>query len=152
MTKPEMAPLERLAIVQACTELVARFAHAIDARDNDALASMFVADGVFCRPTAPDDAVRGRETIRARFAARPAGKLTRHLCLNTVVTVLNAEEAQAVSYILLYTGDHPEGASLPIKADAKQLLGAFHDRMVRDSDGVWKFRERRGSLSMTIGG
>ena len=145
-------PLHRMLIVQACTELIHRFAERNDARDADALADMFVEDGVFARPTLPDQPIRGRETIRAQFRARPPGKMTRHVCVNTIVNVLSADEASARSYILLFTADLPEGAVPPVKADAKQLLGAFDDAFVRDDDGAWKFRHRQGSLAMTIGG
>jgi uncharacterized protein (TIGR02246 family) len=147
-----ISPLEHLLIVQACTALIHRFADRNDARDANALADMFVEDGVFARPTAPDKPVTGREAIRAQFAARPPGKLTRHICSNTIVTVVSASEATAVSTILLYTATLSEGAVLPVKADAKQLLGAYEDRIVRDNDGAWKFKERRGSLAMNVGG
>jgi ADP-ribose pyrophosphatase YjhB (NUDIX family) len=78
--------------------------------------------------------------------------MTRHICVNTVVTVASASEASAHSYILLYTADYPEGALPPVKADAKQLLGAFDDKFALDSDGKWKFKHRQGSLAMMIGG
>lgn len=148
----DIDPLQRMLIVQACTELINRFAERNDARDANALADMFVEDGVFARPTMPDQPVRGRETIRERFHARPPGTLTRHVCTNTVVTVLSATEAKAHSYILLFTAPVAEGAVLPVKADAKQLLGAFDDSFVRESDGTWKFKHRQGSLAMTING
>ena len=126
----DIDPLQRMLIVQACTDLIGRFAERNDARDADAIADMFVEDGVFARPTMPDKPIRGRETIRAQFHARPPGKMTRHICVNTVVTVTSASEASAHSYILLYTADFPEGAVPPVKADAKQLLGAFDDTFV----------------------
>jgi ketosteroid isomerase-like protein len=148
----EIDPLPRMLIVQACTDLIHRFAERNDARDADALADMFVEDGVFARPTMPDKPMRGRETIRAQFHARPPGKMTRHICVNTVVTVSSASEASACSYMLLCTADFPEGATLPVKADTKQLLGAFDDKFALDSDGTWKFKHRQGSLAMTIGG
>ncbi len=97
--------LERLLIVQACTDLINRFAERNDARDADALADMFAEEGVFARPTMPDKPMRGRETIRAAFKARPPGKMTRHVVSNTVVTVLSATEAKAHSYLVLYTRD-----------------------------------------------
>lgn len=152
MASQSVDALERLLIVQDCTALIARFAERNDARDADALAEMFVEDGVFARPTAPDKPVRGREAIREQFRARPAGRMTRHLCANTVVTVESATQASAHSYVLLFTAAHGEGAPLPVQADGKQLLGAFRDLMVRDGDGVWKFKERLGSLAMAIGG
>jgi ketosteroid isomerase-like protein len=144
--------LEKLLIVQACTDLIHRFADRIDARDADALAEMFVEDGIFARPTAPDQPIQGRETLRAQFAARPAGKLTRHICTNTIVNVVSPSEATARSLILLYTATLADGVKLPVQADGKQLIGAYDDRIVRDSDGMWKFKERRGSLAVNVGG
>jgi hypothetical protein len=148
----EMSALERLTITQDCIDLIYRFAKNNDDRDADALAEMFVGDGVFCRPTLPDQPYVGREAIRAGFRAKPATVLTRHIVCNPVVTVLNASEARADSYILLYTATIEPDAQLPVPANAKQLLGAFEDRIVRDADGAWKFKERRGSLALTIGG
>ena len=144
-----VTPLEHLTIVQECTALIARFAERTDARDSDALADMFVEDGVFRRPTAPDQPIQGREAIRAGFAARPANKMTRHIVTNTVVTVVDDNEATAVSYLILYMATVAEGGGLP-KADAKQLIGAFHDTIVRDAFLTWKFKERRGSLAMSV--
>jgi len=100
------------------------------------------------RPASFPDAGRSASAC----AARPPGTLTRHDCTNTVVTVLSATEAKAHSYILLFTAPVAEGAVPPVKADTKQLLGAFDDTFVRDSDGSWKFKNRQGSLAMTIGG
>ena len=150
MTSEDISPLDRLVIVKECESLIARFAERNDARDADALAAMFVEDGSFARPTAPDKPIRGREAIREQFRARPAGKMTRHICANTVVDIVSKTEASAVSYILLFTATLADGAALPVKADAKQLLGAYRDRIVRDTDGVWKFKERVGSLAMSI--
>jgi hypothetical protein len=152
MTSGELSTLERVAVTQECIALIFRFAHKNDARDADALAEMFVSDGIFRRPSAPGDPVRGREAIRQSFRNRPANKLTRHIVINPIVTMLNAREARAESYILLYTATISEGAKPPVAADAKQLLGAFDGLIVLDSDGVWKFKERGGSLAMTIGG
>ena len=145
-----LAPLERMLIVQQCTQLIARFAERNDARDADALAAMFVDDGIFVRPTAPDAPVKGREAIREQFRARPANKLTRHVVANIIVTVTSATEAAAQSTILLFTATLAEGAKLPVKADARQLVGAYDDILVRDADGVWKFKERRGSLAIIV--
>lgn len=144
--------VEHLAIVQACTDLLHRFALKNDARDADALAEMFVEDGVFRRPTMPDQPYVGREAIRAGFRAKPASVLTHHIISNIVVTVVGPAEARVESYIQLYTAKVAEGAKLPVPADAKALLGAFADVVVRDADGEWRFKDRRGSLAIAIGG
>jgi len=148
----ELSALERLAITQDCIALLFRFAKLNDDREADALAELFVADGVFRRPTLPDQPYEGREAIRAGFRAKPASVLTRHVICNPVITVLSANEARADSYILLYTAAVEPGAKLPVPANPKQLLGAFEDVIVRDGDGAWKFKTRNGSLAMTIGG
>jgi ketosteroid isomerase-like protein len=150
MTHEDISPLDRLLIIKECESLIVRFAERNDARDADALAQMFVEDGSFARPTAPDRPIRGREAIREQFRARPANKMTRHICANTVVEVVDRTEATAVSYILLFTATLEDGATLPVKADARKLLGAYRDLIVRDTDGIWKFRERVGSLAMSI--
>ncbi len=147
----EISAIERLIITQDCLELICRFARKNDDRDADALAEMFVADGVFRRPSLPDEPYRGREAIRAGFRARPANKLTRHVVCNPTVTVVSATEVRAESYILLYTATVEDGAKFPVPADARQLLGAFDDLIVRDADGAWKFKARNGSLAITIG-
>ena len=146
----ELTALEKLVVVQECTQLISRFAERNDARDHDAVADMFVEDGVFVRPSKPDQPYVGRETIREGFRARPANLATRHLIVNIVVTPVSATEARARSYTLLYTAPVPE-SGLP-RADAKQLIGLSDDRLVRDRDGEWKFVERIGSLVMSAGG
>lgn len=149
MTHSDLSAQETALIVQACVQLIARFAQATDGADAETLAGMFVEEGVFIRPTKPDEPYVGRETIRQGFLARPAGLVMRHLVTNTVVDAVSATEARARSYLLLYTAPATE-SGLP-KANAKQMLGAFEDHIVRDTDGAWRFRERRGSLAMTIG-
>ncbi len=149
MTGSEISPLERVVIVQACTDLIMRFAERSDARDADALAAMFTEDGVFARPTLPDKPYVGRAVILEGFRARPATLLTRHIVTNVIVTPVSADQATAESYILLYTAQQPEGAALPVPANPKQLIGNFRDTIVRDG-GAWKFKERRGSLAMSV--
>ena len=151
MTTSELSTLEHTAITQECVALLFRFAKLNDDREADALAELFVADGVFRRPTLPDQPYVGREAIRAGFHAKPATVLTRHVICNPVITILSANEARADSYILLYTAAIEPGAKLPVPANPKQLLGAFEDVIVRDADGVWKFKTRNGSLAMTVG-
>ncbi len=146
----DVSTADRVAIVQECSQLIARFARSNDDRDADALAGMFTEDGVFVRPTKPDDPYKGREAIREAFRAKPASLVTRHLVANVIVDVISTSEAKVHSYLLLYTAPATE-TGLP-KADPKQLFGAFDDVIVKDSDGAWKFRERRGSLAMTIEG
>lgn len=139
-------PLETIQAEQAIERLIRRFALLNDAGDFDGLAEMFTEDGSFARPTAPDQPVQGREAILQAFQSRPP-RITRHLVNNVVVELQSADEATAVSYIVLYTA--PPG-TLPAVADPTVLVGAFRDRLRREA-GRWLFVERRGSLALRSG-
>jgi hypothetical protein len=141
---------DRLDIEWTCAHLMHRFTHLLDAREYDALAPLFARDGVLYRPSAPDEAISGRDTILAAYKARAGGKATQHFITNASVTVDNAAEAHGVCSILLYTAAPGDGSPGPLKADPMQSLGYYRDRFVFE-DGAWKFLERRGSVSMTAG-
>ena len=142
---------ERIGIEWTCAHLMHRFTHLLDARDYDPLADLFALEGVLYRPSAPDQAVAGREVIRAAYKARAGGKLTQHFITNASVTVDSPTEAHGVCSILMYTAAPGQDGPGPPKADPAQALGYYHDRFVLE-DGAWKFLERRGSVSMMAGG
>lgn len=121
------------AIEHDCARLIARYANRNDAADWEALAALYAAGGRMARPTAPDDWIAGREAILAAFRARPA-RLTRHICSNVEITVVDADTALGESAMLLFTGEGPP------------RVGSFLDRFVRTQDG-WRFAERRGFLT-----
>jgi pimeloyl-ACP methyl ester carboxylesterase len=133
----ELTQSVRLEIEAQCERLIRQFAFFNDDQDHNALADLFTADGSFCRPTAPDSPVTGREQIRAFFRDRPKRR-TRHVMTNTVVDVLSGHEAEARSYVVLYTGDRGD----------EVLVGDFADRF-RKVGEKWCFESRRGSLAFT---
>ena len=124
---------ERRAIEADCARLIALYANLNDEARWDEVAALYAEDGVMFRPTAPDAPVAGREAILAAFKSRPP-RTTRHVCSNVVVDVESETTARGTSAMLLFTG---EGAP---------LVGSFHDRFVLTGD-VWRFAERRGSLT-----
>lgn len=150
MSQDAPGALEQLAVTLACQQLIARYAHLNDERDAEALALLFTEDGVFARPSAPDQPVSGRTRIREHFAARPPEPLTRHLFVNVMIDVIGASEARATSYVVLYTA--PAREPFPRPAQRRQMIGGFRDHIVREADGVWRFRERRGELALTFEG
>jgi hypothetical protein len=143
----QLSARDRTEIEWACAHLMHRFTHLLDARDYEPLAALFAREGVLYRPSAPDQPVAGRETILAAYKARPAGKATQHFITNATVDVDGPDAAHGVCSILLFTATPGEA---PLKADPVQSLGYYRDRFVRE-DGMWKFLERRGSVSMTAG-
>lgn len=124
---------DRRAAEADCARLIALYANLNDEARWDEVAALYAEDGVMYRPTAPDAPVAGREAILAAFKARPP-RTTRHVCSNVVVDVESETTARGTSAMLLFTG---EGAP---------LVGSFHDRFVLTGD-VWRFAERRGSLT-----
>ncbi|WP_242098596.1 nuclear transport factor 2 family protein [Sphingomonas sp. CROZ-RG-20F-R02-07] len=126
----------KAALEHEVARQIHRFAQLNDDHAHDALSDLFTIDGSFARPTDPDRPVVGREQIRAFFHNRPARR-TKHFMTNVVVDLQGETMATARSYILLFAGD----------AGDIMLAGEFHDVLVREDDGVWRFRSRRGSLT-----
>jgi ketosteroid isomerase-like protein len=143
-----LTSIERAAIGWECERLIHLYAMLNDVGDFQAMAEMFTDDGVFARPSQGDVLIHGKAAILQAYTARPA-RFTRHLISSVVVTVEDADSARAHSYLSLHTGQPGEG--LPRPAEPAYLIGDFKDHLVR-RDGVWKFRERLGSLALKVGG
>src|SRR6187549_3051530 len=94
--------LQQLADIQDCYDLVVDCATIIDESRYDDLASIFTVDGVFARPTVPDEPIKGRDTIVAAFKKRPASKIAQHLVLNIRVRLTGQDTAEGTSSIMLY--------------------------------------------------
>lgn len=141
-----MTEIERLLITEACRRLIYRYAYLNDQRDFDALMDLFTDDAVFCRPSAPNEEIVGRQAIRKAFDARPPSIATFHLCSDVLVEVSSPQRAQARSRILLLSGPRGEDGSDPPPAVVKPPLpGTFQDELRLTTQG-WKFARRQGSL------
>lgn len=136
-----METSEETTIVQAYQTLVLRAAACVDGNDFAGLASLFTEDGVLVRPNA--EPLHGREAIRLAYARRPADRITRHLVTNSLVTVEAPGHATVHSYVLLWTAAAQDAVGPSGRlAQARQLVGEFDDRMLRDAGGGW-FIQRR---------
>lgn len=141
-----MEDVSEAAIERACARLVLASLRAFDERDWVAYANLFTEDGVFIRANAPDAPLAGRDAIRAALAERPNSRLTRHLCTNLDIEVLDAEHARGFCYLLLYAGDESQprtAAGWP--ADGVQRVGEYRDTFVRKREG-WRIERREGRL------
>jgi hypothetical protein len=143
-----VSDIERLAIERACERLIYEFAEAVDLRNDAHLANLFTEDATYARPTDPDTVTTGRDNIVKAFAARPGGRITRHLCSNVIITVESPTRAHGRSRVVLVAGPdtdpHPQ---FGYKADARQLVGEFVDEFVKTPDG-WRFASRRGRVTL----
>ncbi len=144
-----LSTVERAAIGWECERLIHHYSMLNDAGDFTAMVELITEDGAFARPSDSANLVRGRDAILALYTGRPA-RFSRHMITSVVITVEDEDNASGVSYLALHTASDAQGP-LPHKADPAYLIGAFHDRFARIG-GEWKFTERRGSLSLKVGG
>lgn len=138
-----MTPAERQIIEWECRQLALRFTAHCDRQEWAAACTLLTEDAVFARPTDPGNPLHGRAGIQAAFEARPATRITRHICTNLVVTARSDTEASGHLYALLYMGDAGD-ADIAI-ADEKQLVGEFQDEYLRTGDG-WRIAKRAGKI------
>lgn len=143
-----LTSVERAAIGWEIERLIHLYAQLNDRGDFQAMADMFTEDGAFARPSAADVLIRGKPAILQAYTSRPA-RFSRHMITTVVVTVEDADNATAHSYLSLHMG--VAGEETPRPAEPAYFIGDFKDRLVR-RDGVWKFSERRGSLALKVGG
>jgi len=123
----------------AALQVPARYAHAVDNDDLEALAGCFVEDAaleVEVRGTEHRRVHRGRAAIldlfRASFAAH---RVRRHIVSSVVLESLTAGEARIRSYVTVLSID---GESLQPSAS-----GVYEDLAVADG-GQWRIKLRRG--------
>jgi uncharacterized protein (TIGR02246 family) len=140
---------QQLLIEQACRRTLVRAAAAADAGDAAALAELFTSDAQLQRPGASP--LHGRAAIEAAYAQRPAQRLTRHLLTNMQVEIQTPDLARATSLVLLWSGnrDDPPGPH-GRPADARQVVGEFHDLLQRTPEG-WRIRQRLAHFILHAG-
>ena len=128
---------DTLAIERACERLVLDFAYYSDHQEYESLAQLFAADGIMGRPGLVP--VVGRDAILQAYRARPAGRMTRHVCSNIQITAESADRAWGLTYAVVYsaTGDEK----------AQERIGEFEDQFVRTTDG-WRFASRQARFVM----
>lgn len=131
------------AVRRVCAELILRYAYLNDERRHEDLAALFTEDGCLYRPSAPGQAIQGREAILAAFRKRPADTITFHVCSDILIEVQDSGRAQGRSRILLMYAPRPADDARP--QPGVPVPGVFIDRFALTEDG-WKFAERRGSF------
>jgi hypothetical protein len=136
-----MDPMTDISIERACERLVLDFAHFSDHQEYEALAALFIPEGKMVRPSG--DVLHGREAIIASYRSRPAGRMTRHICTNIRISVVNPDFSRGLSYAVVYSANanqKPE-SHFGHKADPRQLIGEFEDEFVRTEEG-WRIASR----------
>ena len=146
-----ISPAERNEIERACEQLVYAYSRALDLGDTGGAADFFAENSSMARPMTPDQVIQGRETIRAALLARPKGLLTKHLATNVMIRVDSRDTASGTSYLTMIATSPGAEDKPPFLSHGPIYFGEFKDRFIREH-GVWKFRERLGSIQMKFAG
>jgi len=134
-----MDDLQRMLIERECQRLVAQYCHVIDHGEAERVAELFSEDGVWA---GPGTRMQGNDQVREGFALRQAnaGRMSRHVCNNLLIDVIDEDHAAGVVYLTLYRHDGEVGRSVS-PLDGPVVVGEYRDRFVRTNRG-WRFSER----------
>ena len=131
---------ERLLIELHCQRLQTVYAVAADHGDAQAFANCFAMDGEILLPGAPQ--VRGHEAIRnSLIQIGSLGVVFRHLITNSLVDVVDSNNATGLCYLLTFNSSAPasDGGTRPIEAPG--TVGEYHDQFVKTQQG-WRIQRR----------
>ena len=120
-----------------CVDLSNAFAFFLDRRDYEALADLFVEDGVWTRYGID---LRGRRNIVAELDKRPANQFTRHVTVGHHFTEVTDERAAAMSTNVSFFSFHGGEPPFPVVAGDMIVLD-FEDVFAKTSAG-WRFVSR----------
>ena len=139
-----MDDLQKMLIERACERLVTEYCHFVDHGEAAKIASQFAEDGVW----ASGKVVRnGRAEITAAFSQRErnTARISRHVCCNLLIDVIDENSATGVVYLTLYRHDGEAGRrSAP--SDVPEIVGEYRDQFVRTAEG-WRFKRRDVGVS-----
>ncbi len=139
-----MEDATRAQIERECERLVTRYCHLIDHGEAARVAELFTQDGVW---KSAEVTMKGREELVAGFGARQANtaRMSRHVCNNLLVDVIDADHATGCVYLTLYRHDGKESRTVsPLKGPV--FVGEYRDRFERTDDG-WRFAHREIDVS-----
>jgi hypothetical protein len=142
-----MTAEERLFIEHLCRRLSLEFARLNDQGRYEELAELFLDDGVFCRPLAPEVELSGRESILCDFKRKAANVLSRHVCSNILIDVLNEREAVGEAYFTVYRQEWTT-AERPREFSGTIYVGRYRDHFWKTGTG-WRIKERRGTYDFS---
>ena len=132
-------PLSGVLDPVAALSLYARYCHAVDGSDHDAVGRCFTEQGIIASDRADDDgtfvevsATRGRDRIVDLFRARPAEREGFvHDTFNVLIEPSETERLHGSAYFRV----------LAVNGEI-ECMGRYSDRLAL-TDGEWLFEERR---------
>jgi ketosteroid isomerase-like protein len=131
--------IETMLIERACARLVSEYCHLVDHGQASKVADLFTDDGFW---SSPETALNGRAEIERGFGRREQNRrrMSRHICSNLLIEVLDETTARGVVYLTLYRHDGEEGLpASPVGLPA--FIGEYRDEFQKTAEG-WRFKRR----------
>jgi hypothetical protein len=128
-----------MEIERECERLITMYCHYVDHDEAARIADLFIDEGMWKNINVT---MEGQEAIRAGFQKRQdnRGRMSRHICTNTLINVVSDSEATGVVYMSLYFHDGEPGRETS-PTDCLQKLGEYRDHYVKTGNG-WRFASR----------
>ena len=127
--------IDKLAIEHECARLVTSYCHYIDHGSAERVAELFSEDAVW---SSAEATFNGRDEIRRAMAEREANqaRMSRHVCNNLLIDVIDENTASGVVYLTLYRHDGKEGRRLS-PLEGPLMVGEDQDQVRRDPE-CWR--------------
>ncbi len=128
-----MSGIDALLAREACTRLCADFAAHADEKAADALAGLFIAEGMFDRL---GQIFTGHAAIRDVIAARPAEIWVRHYTSNVRIDLAaDGQTASGRCHLLMFRGR--------VGAEGHEVIHAGYEDAFVLTDAGWRFSSRK---------
>lgn len=136
--------LEKIQIERECERLITRYCHLVDHGEAAKVADLFTEDGVW---ESPQITMAGRDKILAGFQRRQSQSnlMSRHVCNNLLIDVVNQSEAKGTVYVTLYRHDGEDGRPFS-PLDGPELVGEYQDYFQKTEEG-WRIAHRSITVS-----
>jgi uncharacterized protein (TIGR02246 family) len=136
-----MDRLDALEMQVACTDVVNRYAQAVNDQDVETFVSMFAPDGVWARPGM---VMQGRDEIRAFISKMfVPGRPVRHLNGGVVIDPVGPDAARVRSITCVFDTDQFVDGKALMKSPAYL---AEYDDLIRKIEGRWLIQKRDTSV------
>ncbi len=130
---------ERKKIEQECRDLVTAVIQYGDHKETESAVALFSEDCTWIRGGKP---FKGRAAVFESYKRGSPTQVTRHIGANTLITVLDADNALGVTYYIAFHHDpKTDNPQFPLPFDPPFSMGEWHDRFVRTPEG-WRISHR----------
>ena len=140
-----MTPRDDLLVERECRRLIDAFARLVDAREDEAAAALFAADGRLVRGA---DSFEGPDGVLRMLRSRPLDLVTCHLNAGTLVEPAGPGAATAATAFLVLRGTRPPAGGPVDLQGAQRVAGRYRDRFALTPAG-WRFAERAVLIDFT---